>query len=188
MLHGWTGDESSMWVFGQQLPVDALVIAPRAPYLTQGTNLGGYSWVNQTIEFWPTFADFLPMTYKLRELLGMVSNKYTSAKPGELTIIGFSQGAAMAVAYALQFPTDIKKLGILSGFLPDQTNENLLGEEKFRVFIGHGEFDEIVPVEKAEDIKKFFSSKDYDVTYCVTPVGHRLGSDCARGLKKFIRG
>ena len=32
LLHGWTGDENSMWAFARDLPASAWLIAPRAPH------------------------------------------------------------------------------------------------------------------------------------------------------------
>src|SRR5574340_1027540 len=41
LIHGWTGDENSMWVFKRELPEYLWIIAPRAPYTTEPS---GYSW------------------------------------------------------------------------------------------------------------------------------------------------
>ena len=41
LLHGWTGDENSMWVFARNFPRAAWMLAPRAPFLAPS---GGYSW------------------------------------------------------------------------------------------------------------------------------------------------
>lgn len=41
LLHGWTGDENSMWVFVRNFPADFWMVAPRVPYATQPS---GYSW------------------------------------------------------------------------------------------------------------------------------------------------
>ena len=29
LLHGWTGDENSMWIFASRLPDQAILISPR---------------------------------------------------------------------------------------------------------------------------------------------------------------
>ncbi len=41
LLHGWTGDENSMWIFARNFPADMWIAAPRALYPAEG---GGYSW------------------------------------------------------------------------------------------------------------------------------------------------
>src|SRR5512143_3028448 len=41
LLHGFTGDENSMWVFARDLPRQYWMIAPRAPHFTEPS---GFSW------------------------------------------------------------------------------------------------------------------------------------------------
>ena len=57
LLHGWTGDENSMWVFATRLPKQALLIAPRGFYKA---NSGGYSWHPEISKPWPWISDFMP--------------------------------------------------------------------------------------------------------------------------------
>ena len=46
MLHGWTGDVNSMWVFTNRLPMNAWIIAPQAPF---ASTRGGYSWRDEQL-------------------------------------------------------------------------------------------------------------------------------------------
>ena len=41
LLHGWTGDETVMWVFTRSLPTNYWILAPRGPVKTP---LKGYGW------------------------------------------------------------------------------------------------------------------------------------------------
>ena len=41
MLHGWGGDEASMWLFKQVIPPGVAAITPRAPLHLDD---GGYAW------------------------------------------------------------------------------------------------------------------------------------------------
>jgi len=41
LIHGFTGDENSMWVFAQGLSPDCWIIAPRAPHAAEP---GGFTW------------------------------------------------------------------------------------------------------------------------------------------------
>ena len=42
LLHGWTGDENSMWVFSQAFPETDFLIAPRAPFQSTHSHRGGF--------------------------------------------------------------------------------------------------------------------------------------------------
>ncbi|HQV64553.1 MAG TPA: hypothetical protein PKV19_11160, partial [Anaerolineales bacterium] len=41
LIHGWTGDENSMWVFARGISSDYWMIAPRAPHPAESS---GFSW------------------------------------------------------------------------------------------------------------------------------------------------
>lgn len=187
MLHGWTGDENSMWVFTSQLDDDWLLIAPRALYPSQ-TDRGGFSWIDQRIDHWPLFIDFLPAVEKLHHDLGELKNKYSYIDFSKLAIIGFSQGAAMGFAYSMIHPRDVLKLGLLSGFIPDNSEGFITqkGERDLGIFIGHGNSDQIVPVEKANQGITLLREFGYFPKSCITDVGHRLGADCFKALTDFL--
>ena len=117
LIHGFTGDESSMWVFTNQLTDHWLLIAPRAPYPSKGADLGGYSWVNQSVQSWPVFQDFLPSVAVLDGLLDGLAEHYQEADFNRIYVAGFSQGAAMSAVYAAAQPKRVVRLAMLSGFL-----------------------------------------------------------------------
>src|SRR4030066_268484 len=85
MLHGWTGDENSMWVFASRLLKNALLIAPRGLYSTKGT---GYSWHPELSKPWPWVNDLLPSVEKLFDQLS--SKNFPDGIFSEVHIIGFS--------------------------------------------------------------------------------------------------
>jgi phospholipase/carboxylesterase len=190
LLHGWTGDESSMWVFGSKIDQDWLIIAPRAPYPSIDPDLGGYSWVDQSIKNWPMHQDFFPAVNYLKSLIENMSVKFPDANFSEISLIGFSQGAAMAYVYSGIRTASIQKLALLSGFLPEG-HEGYVKKHDYKsvdVFIGHGNYDDVVSVNRAIAAKEHFDGYCNRLVYCVTDVGHRLGADCFNAFQKFING
>lgn len=187
LLHGYTGDESSMWVFSNKLPDDWLLIAPRAPYPTHGSGMDGFSWVDQPISIRPVYQDFLPAVAWLDEILNETRGRYFP-NIDKLNLIGFSQGAAIAFAYTNANPAKVSKLSMLSGFLPDASEGfiNSRLEENTKVFIGHGENDDIVPLERAQTAYQILSSKGISTQLCLSDVGHKLGSACFDAFESFM--
>ena len=55
LLHGWTGNENSMWVFESRFPNNAVIVALRGIYPSP---FGGYGWQKNTGERWPNLNDF----------------------------------------------------------------------------------------------------------------------------------
>ncbi len=184
MLHGWTGDEQSMWVFAGRMPSQAVLLAPRAPYTSP---LGGYSWHANQHKVWPWVDDFNPALESLFQVL--TAQNFPEADLSRLTLAGFSQGAACAYALALQHPRRVQAVVGLSGFMPDGAaafarNKPLEG---MPVFLAHGVQDRLVAVGKARQAVQILEDAGARVTYCEDDVGHKLGSSCFKGMETFLR-
>jgi len=164
-------------------------VAPRGPYKTP---LGGYGWHAHQPRVWPWVDDFLPAIDGLESLLEEEQIAiYGIAKKGisVVSIVGFSQGAALAYAFTMLRPHRVVSVVGLSGFLPEGAealarNRPLEGK---RVFVAHGAQDELVPVWRARRAVEVLERAGAQVTYCEDDVGHRLSADCFNGLEAFFR-
>jgi phospholipase/carboxylesterase len=184
MLHGWTGDENSMWAFARDLPVSDWLLAPRAPFATAS----GYSW-RARHEGWPTYEDLRPSAARLIDLLERwgIANGVDAT---EVDLIGFSQGAAMCVTFALAYPARVRRMAILAGFAPPGC-EQFIGSrplEGKRVFAAHGTRDQAVKVEYAQRSVQLLEACGARVSYCESDTGHKVGADCRRMLADFFSG
>jgi phospholipase/carboxylesterase len=184
MLHGWTGDENSMWIFSSRLPKNTLIIAPRGIYSTIAS---GYSWHPDLTKPWPWINDFQPAVEKIFASIS-ISN-FPDGDFSELHLLGFSQGSAMAFSLAILMPERIASVAGLSGFLPDGASAWLTGErlKGLPMFIAHGTEDDRVPVEKARQSVDLLEKAGAGVTYCEDKVGHKLSAKCFRGLEVFYQ-
>lgn len=182
MLHGWTGDENSMWIFTPRLQKNAIMIAPRGLFIAKGS---GFSWHPEIAKPWPWVNDFQPAVEKLFSTIS--SKNFPDGDFSGLHIIGFSQGAALAYTMAIMYPERIASLAGLSGFLPDGASAwmgtgRLIG---LPVFIAHGTEDELVPIERARMSVDLFQKAGANIIYCEDNVGHKLSAKCFRGLEAF---
>lgn len=185
LFHGWQGDEESMDVFIPLIPAHYLILAPRG--LNQAPS-GGFSWYPSRVKGWPTLMDIKPAIYGLLELM---DNWPLAAPWGDferLRLAGFSQGGALAYAFAWLFPQKIVSLAGLAGFLPRSLDPEPQGTELkgIPVYISHGENDQIVPVQRAKEAASFFERAGAVVTLCESEVGHKLGVECFKGLEVFL--
>ncbi len=185
MLHGWTGDENSMWVFARNFPNDYYIIAPRAPHPAPDT---GYSWRAPAPRgSWPTI-DLMRLSVRsLIDLLDAFARAY-NLDASTVDVIGFSQGAAMTFTLGLLYPQRVRKMGILAGFAPDGAEEFLqpgsLSEK--RAFVAHGSQDQIVPVAQARRVIQFLKNAGADVIYCESEAGHKLSAECLGALEAYL--
>jgi phospholipase/carboxylesterase len=183
MLHGWTGDEESMWIFASRLPETAMLIAPRGLYTSR---LGGYSWQSQSVNGWPGVEDFEPAIDKLLDLLK--PENFPAGDFSNFRIVGFSQGAALTYAFALMQPEKVSVFAGLSGFLPQQA-DSLINRHPLKgkkAFIAHGTRDEMVEVARARKAVEELEEAGAEVTYCEDDVGHKLSLTCFKGLETFF--
>lgn len=187
MLHGWTGDENSMWVFGSQLPEDYFIVAPRAPFPSTSREYGGYSWYEHKTGVWSSMDDFQFSLDALDGLIGKLGEVFP-ADFSKFHIVGFSQGAALAYAYSLVNPDKVKSISAFAGFTPNQFGDRVSGQPflGMDVFIGHGTKDVIIPIEKAIEAKEIMTAAGASVEFCQSDVGHKLGANCFTGFHKFM--
>jgi phospholipase/carboxylesterase len=183
LLHGWTGDENSMWIFESRLPQDSIIIAPRGIY---PSSLGGYGWQKSDGDRWPDMNDFTPAVNSIVELIS--DEELVQADSSRLYLVGFSQGAALAYAIAIKFPERVSAIAALSGFLPNNVestieNTNLNG---LPIYITHGSQDDLVPVDKARFAVETLTQAGAKVSYCEEEVGHKLSATCFNGMESFF--
>jgi phospholipase/carboxylesterase len=185
MLHGWTGDEDSMWVFASKMPQDCLLIAPRGLFVS---SIGGFGWYRDGVGQWPDLEDFKDGTQAIQEIID--SARFSNvADFSDLRIVGFSQGAALAYSYAIESRGRMRAIAGLSGFVPDgiQTERAPSTLAGLPVFVAHGTHDKIVPVERARAGVSILQGLGAEVLYCENDAGHRLSADCFRSLQEFFR-
>jgi phospholipase/carboxylesterase len=183
LLHGWLGDETATWVFANRLPEHHLLVAPRALYEPEP---GRFGWVPRLGEF-PTLTSFQPAIEALVDLLGKIKANLDH-DPGPINLVGFSQGAALAHAFALTHPDRVAAIAGLAGFVPEGV-ETLAPPQPLadkRIFIAHGTEDETVPIAIARQGVATLESLGAHVTYCEDQVGHKLSANCFRALGSFF--
>ena len=186
LIHGWTGDENSMWVFTKDLSPNYWMVAPRAPYPAQP---GGYSWRPPQPETFgrPSFETLKPAADGLISFVDAYSSS-VGVDAKQFDVVGFSQGAAMSNVLALLYPNRIRKAGILAGFVPSGLEEVIakrpLAGKPF--FVAHGTQDEMVPIDRARASIELLEQAGAQVTYCEDEVGHKLSAGCLRALKEFL--
>ena len=186
MLHGYTGDENSMWVFAKDLPPNLWMIAPRAPHPSETT---GYSWRPLLAG---TFGRHnLEQLIPAAEALVRLVDDYQASvgiEADTFDVMGFSQGAAMSNVLMFLYPQRIQKVGILAGFVPGGLEEYapkhpLAGKS---VFVTHGTRDDMVPIDRARASMEILEQAGANLVYCEDEVGHKVSLNCLRALRSYM--
>ena len=190
LLHGWTGDEDSMWIFARKFPADRWIAAPRGPHAAKE---GGYSWRplhSPQAKDWglPTLSDLKPAADGLIHLVDDLSASI-GVDATQFDVAGFSQGGALTNLLALLYPQRIRKAAVLAGFMPAGV-EDLLARRVLagkRFFVAHGTQDKLIIVERARQSVELLEQAGAQVTFCEAEVGHKVSADCLRGLENFFK-
>lgn len=180
LLHGLTGDEKVMWVLENALPTEGLIASPRAPFEAKE---GGQSWIEAQVGQEARVVDFEPVFPRLSDWIADLGRSY-SLQPEDTYLVGFSQGAALS--FALVASGVVRPAGIvaLAAFLPEGELSELRGVP---VYWGHGSQDDIIPPERARSDIARLEALGVPVRYCEAEVGHKVGVECMRGLKEWLR-
>jgi phospholipase/carboxylesterase len=186
LLHGWTGDENSMWVFVRNFSSDYWIIAPRAPYAAEPS---GYSWRTPQIEHrgWPSLEDFHSSADALIALVDDYATQ-NQIDASQFDMMGFSQGAALTNAIALLYPERVRRAGVLAGFLPTES-ESLIEKRPLKgkpFFVAHGTLDEMVKIEYARQSVEMLERAGACVTFYEDEVGHKLGANGLHKLEEYF--
>ncbi len=186
LVHGWTGDENSMWVFVGNFPRSYWIVAPRAPHTTTPS---GYSWRLQRTggHDYPTFEDLRPAVGSLLRFVDAYASE-NRLDAAQFDAMGFSQGAALVSSMALLHPERIRRVAALAGFVPDgaepvAARRPLAGKS---VYVAHGTQDEMVGSDMAIRSVQLLKEAGASVTYCEDDVGHKLSAKCLRALQAFF--
>jgi phospholipase/carboxylesterase len=186
LIHGWTGDENSMWVFARGLSSDYWIIAPRAPHVGEPS---GYSWRPPQPQTFgrPSLETLKPAADSLLSLVDAYSSP-VGVEAKQIDLMGFSQGAAMVNLVAMLHPKRVHKMAVLAGFVPSGMEEIIAKRplEGKQVFVAHGTKDEMVPVERARVSIELLERAGAKVTYCEDEVGHKVSVTCLRALESYF--
>ncbi|MBN1219501.1 MAG: alpha/beta fold hydrolase [Anaerolineae bacterium] len=185
MLHGWGGDEGSMWLFKHVPPTNVAIVTPRAP-LDVGN--GGYAWFFRDDPLHLTEPEsLLTALAKLEDFLASLPRLYP-VDPARLLLIGFSQGAAIINSLVMARPELVMAVALLSGMgfeLPELIPQamSLAG---LPVFIAHGTRDETVPLSAAQKACERYKHLGAKVTYAEYEVGHKMHVNGIKDLKAWV--
>jgi phospholipase/carboxylesterase len=181
LIHGWSGDENSMEIFSRSLPADTIQLFPRGPL---ALDEGGYGWVRARQETWPAMDVFSPVCSDLMQEIQLRLSDLNRT-PETLDLMGFSQGAAVSYALSFLFPSKIRRVAALAGFLPAGASlEPGLSSQSY--FIAHGARDETIPVAMARESVGMLQKAGASVQYCEGPSGHKLSANCYAELRDFF--
>jgi phospholipase/carboxylesterase len=107
----------------------------------------------------------------------------------KIVLAGFSQGGALALHTGLRLGKPLAGIVALSCYLPLNkhfSTERSIENQETPIFIAHGMFDPIVPLQMGEQTKNVLSNLDYTTQWHSYPMQHTVNDELIVEIGKFL--
>lgn len=180
LLHGYGSHEGDLFGLARSLPLEPVIAAVRAP-LVEGP---GFAWFPHAGES-SVQARFDAVAESTAALLDWIDS---TASTG-IGLLGFSQGAAMALQAMRERPTQFDYAVPLSGFVfpHDHDGDARLAELRPPVFWGRGTHDAVIPNTLIEHTQDWLPAHATLTERIYEGVGHWVTPEEIAELSAFIR-
>jgi phospholipase/carboxylesterase len=107
----------------------------------------------------------------------------------KLVLAGFSQGGAIVLQTALRHPEPLAGVLALSTYLPLSTAlaaERHAANQNTPIFMAHGRFDDIIPIDRARQSRQALEKLGYAVTWKEYPMPHSVCAEEIADISRFL--
>jgi phospholipase/carboxylesterase len=160
---------------------------PNAPMPFQiGPGMTGYGWTPPRGQ--GTAEDARRAVGLLETFFQEVMAQY-HVSPGKVILGGFSQGGGMTYRCGLGRPDTFAGLAALSSTMPDpeELRVQLPSQRTQPIFIAHGVYDELAPVERGRQAQAFLEEAGYSPDYREYPMRHEISQDVLVDLVRWVK-
>jgi phospholipase/carboxylesterase len=175
LLHGIGADERDLLPLAGALDPRFLVASVRAPYDAAPM---GHAWYSIDWRTSPPTSDLAQAELSREALCALLPDLSArhGTDPGRTFLLGFSQGAAMALAVALVRPDLVRGVVLHSGrVLPGLEGRGASPEAlgRLEALVLHGVDDDVLPVRHGREIRELLAARLGDrLTYREHDAGH----------------
>lgn len=189
LIHGYGSNEEDLFSFAQDLPENAHIVSVRARY---DIPYGGFAWYDINFvnnEKWMDEDQAIESRNKLVDFIDAITQQ-ENLDVENVTLMGFSQGAILSYAIALNNPGKIKNVAILSGY----PEHKIIGEfdqtkdfSNLNFFVSHGTEDVVLPIELGKMGEEFLESLNIKFEYHEYRSGHGIVPQNYHDLMAWIK-
>ena len=193
LLHGYGSNMQDLFGLSQHIPDEWLVISAQAPH-QMGDN--GYAWYALDFSSGQAVgqaAEAQKAQQILKEFIPQAVNRY-KANPKNIVVAGFSQGAILSAALAMDSEISIQGAACFSGRLIEGASVNYQKADfsKQTIFLSHGKNDPVIAYQKATDMKAFLETRKASVRFVSDDAQHTISNlhfaEFLKWLKELSKG
>lgn len=131
--------------------------------------------------------DYEEALQSLQQVYELLQGLCVQYVPERVIVAGFSQGASMALAAALNQPQSIAAVAALSGVCGEEIlpadRESVRG---LPVLMTHGRADEVIPIAQARASKARLEQLPVELEYREYDMGHSIDAACLTDFKEWL--
>jgi phospholipase/carboxylesterase len=119
----------------------------------------------------------------------IVDDLIKAEKGRKVVLAGFSQGGAIVLQTALRHPERLAGVMALSTYLPlagSLEKEASAASRTLPIFMAHGRFDDIIPIDRATRSRDFLTELGYKVAWHEYPMPHSVCAEEIRDISDFL--
>ncbi len=179
LLHGYGSHEGDLFSLSPALPLGAVVASVRAPI----SESGGFAWFSRVDGIGsPSAASVDAAATAVLDWLDTL--QYTS-----VSLLGFSQGAALALQLIRHAPTRFRAVVAIAGFIPpgNHPGDAELATVRPPVFWGRGTHDQVIPLEAVERTEAWLPEHADATMRSYEGVPHTISTAELTDLTAFLR-
>jgi len=183
LMHGMGSNENDLPSIVEELKNDFYIFSIRGP-LSQPP---GYSFFTIERIGLPHQEPFTKVLKEIQDFIQEAKDHFEIDENG-IYLLGFSQGAILSQSLASILGKQIAGIVSLSGYLPELVESMEQSPMNgLRVFIAHGEQDQIIPFSWSERSKQYFEEKGAEVSYHTYQGGHFLTQEVVNKILEFFK-
>ena len=125
----------------------------------------------------------------IRESQKILENLIHAEKGRKVILAGFSQGGAIVLQTALRHPGRLAGVMALSTYLPlhqSVEKERNPANHDLPIFMAHGRFDDIIPIQRAQRSREILEKLNYKVEWHEYPMPHSVCAEEIRDISEFL--
>jgi predicted esterase len=181
LLHGTGGTESDLIALGRALDAEAALLSPRGKVLENGMP----RFFRRLAEGVFDEEDLIFRTHELADFIQVAAQQYGFSQ-NQAVAVGYSNGANIAGSILLLRPDTFQGAALLRPMVP-LIPENLPELKGAPVLVAAGNFDPIIPVEKARELVTLLRRSGADVTAFFENASHGLTETTVLTAQRWLK-
>jgi phospholipase/carboxylesterase len=189
MIHGYGSHENDLLGLKDYFSPNVHYLSVRAPI---SLGFGGFAWYPINFDNLGKKESDTIKAAEGRDLLMRFIKEFKvnhKLYDNPVWLLGFSQGAILSYALALNYPDQIKKVMALSGYILKEIVPESYPNGSFKdldFFISHGKEDDVIPIEAPRQGLPILEQLQINHIYREYTQGHGIGPENLQDLKSWF--